>query len=144
MLLSRYGWFMALAAILASGVSGSVRADEGKEKKVAQVAHIHLSGDFEERAPAADPFGGAQGENFRTRLERLKKAAGDKEIKALLLEIDGLALGWGKVEELTRAITEVRKSGKKVYAYLEQGNARDYLVALACDEVCIPEAGWLM
>jgi protease-4 len=144
MLLSRNSWSLALAGVLALGLSGSVRADEGTEKKVAQVAHIHLSGDLEERAPAADAFGGALGESFRTKLDRLKRAAADKEIKALVLEIDGLALGWGKVEELTRAIKEFRQSGKKVCAYLEQGNARDYLVSLACDEVCIPEAGWLM
>src|SRR5262249_37565765 len=43
-----------------------------------------------------------------------------------------------------RAIADVRKSGKKVFAYLESGNTKDYLVALACDEICLPESDWLM
>ncbi len=34
--------------------------------------------------------------------------------------------------------------GKKAFAYLEAGAAKDYLLGLACDEVCMPESGWLM
>src|SRR5262249_14485875 len=32
----------------------------------------------------------------------------------------------------------------KVYAYVESGATRDYLLGLACDEVCMPEPAWLM
>ncbi len=84
------------------------------------------------------------GETFRDKLERIKKASTDKEISALLLEINGVATGWGKLNELTQAITAFRASGKKVYAHVESGATKDYLLALACDEVCLPESTWLM
>src|SRR5262249_46170515 len=68
----------------------------------------------------------------------------DSGVQALFLELDGLAIGWGKLDELRRAIADFRASGKKAYAYLESGETKDYLVALACDEAGMPESGWLM
>jgi len=146
MLFRHNGYLPLLTALLACCVALPVRADEEKkaDKKVSQIAHIKLSGSLEERPPGSDPFTGSIGENFRTKIDRIKKAAADKEIKALYLEIDGLTIGWGKVEELTQALTAFRQSGKKAYAYVEEGATKDYLVGLACDEVCLPEASWLM
>ncbi len=60
------------------------------------------------------------------------------------MQIDGLSIGWAKIDELSRAIADFRKAGKKVFAYLEAGSTKDYLLGLACDEVCLPESGWLM
>src|SRR5262249_30462102 len=56
----------------------------------------------------------------------------------------GAGIGWGKLDELRRPIADYRKSGKKVYAYLEAGDSHDYLAALACDQMFMPESGSLM
>jgi protease-4 len=108
------------------------------------VAHIRLAGGLDEAPAGEDPLFGHMGENLRAKLERIKKAKDDKAVKALYLEIDGLGLGWGKLDELRRAVLDFRKSGKKVFAYLEGGEPKDYLLALACDEVAMPEPAWLM
>jgi protease IV len=134
---------VALAGVLVFCVPTAQAAEE-KDDKAVRAAHIKLSGDLEERPPSADPLTGSLSESFHTKLDRLRKAKNDKEIKALFLEIDGLSAGWGKIDELTRAITDVRASGKKVYAYLESGAAKDYATALSCDVIVLPEAGWLM
>ena len=99
---------------------------------------------MDEKAPAADNLFGSVGETFETRLGRIRKAGADKAVSALLLEIDGPALGWGKMHELTRAIADFRATGKKVYAYIDGGANADYMIALACDDVCVPDAAWLM
>src|SRR5262245_10995282 len=80
------------------------------------VAHIRLAGDLDEAPAAEDPLFGHTGENLRAKLERIKKARDDKSVKALYLEIDGLAAGWGKLDELRRAVADFRKSGKKAFA----------------------------
>ncbi|MFO0880528.1 MAG: signal peptide peptidase SppA [Gemmataceae bacterium] len=113
-------------------------------KKTVTLAHIKLSGGFDEKAPTVDPLLGQLGETFKQKIDRLKKARDDKDIQAVLLEINGAGLGWGKLHELTRAIASVRSAGKKVYAHIESGNRGDYLLALAADDVCLPEASWLM
>jgi protease-4 len=116
----------------------------GAEPAPVTVAHIRLTGDLDEAPAAEDPLFGHGGENFRAKLERIRKARDDKEVKGLYLEIDGLAAGWGKLDELRRAIADFRKTGKKTFAYLQEGEPKDYLLALACDEVVMPEPAWLM
>jgi protease-4 len=112
--------------------------------KPSKIAHIKLSGSMEEKAPTVDPLLGNIGETFRDKLERIRKAGTDKEIAAVLLEINGVSAGWGKLNDLGQAIASVRAAGKKVFAHVEGGSSRDYLLALACDEVCMPESTWLM
>jgi protease-4 len=133
--------FWILSVVL--GVALTALPLRAAEDTTVRVAHIKLSGSLGESPPTADPlFGG--GENFKSKLDRIKKAAKDDKINALYLHLDGLHVGWAKIDELSRAIADFRKSGKKAFAYLEAGDTKDYLLALSCDEVCLPESGWLM
>lgn len=134
-------------AALGLALCPALRADDAKEKAPARsvrLAHIKLSGSMDEKPPQVDPLLGPLGETFKGRIDRIRKARGDREVDALLLEINGLSVGWGKLHELSRAIDHFRTSGKKVYAYVESGESRDFLLALSCDQVCLPEATWLM
>ncbi|HLX61484.1 MAG TPA: signal peptide peptidase SppA [Planctomycetota bacterium] len=138
-MLIRRVFFLAALSILA-GVAFA--ADEAK---TATIAHIKLSGSLDETPVPEDPiFGGVGAENFRIKLDRIKKAKNDPAIQALYLQLDGISTRWGKLDELRRAIADFRKSGKKTYAYLSSGDSHDYLVAVACDEIVAPESGWLM
>jgi protease-4 len=140
MLFRRYGCWTLLALLGAAAAALPARAAE----KTVSLAHIKLSGSLNESPPSSDPLFGGGGENFKSKLDRIKKARKDPAIQALYLQIDGLGIGWAKLDELSRAVADFRNAGKKVYAYLEAGNAKDYLLGLACDEVCAPESGWLM
>jgi len=140
MLFRRYGCWTLLAVLGVASTSLPIRAADA----TVSLAHIKLSGSLDESPPSADPLFGGAGENFKSKLDRIKKARKDPAIGGLYLQIDGLGIGWAKVDELSRVIADFRKSGKKVFAYLDGGSAKDYLVALACDEVCLPESGWLM
>lgn len=120
-------------------------AKKAEEKPdVATLAHIKLSGALDETPVSVDPLFGSSQENFKSKLDRIKKAKDDAKVQGLYLQMDGVAIGRGKLHELRHAIADFRKSGKKAYAYMEAGSTADYLVALACDEVCLPESGWLM
>ncbi|HVS39617.1 MAG TPA: signal peptide peptidase SppA [Gemmataceae bacterium] len=133
---------LALIALIAlTPMTARLRA---ADDSTPAVAHIKLTGDLDEAPVAADSLLGGSSENFKSKLDRIKKAAKDDNVKALYLEIDDLGVGWGKMDELARAIAEFRKTGKKVFAYIEGGEAKDYLLATSCDEICEPESGWLM
>lgn len=132
-----------LTAVLFAGslVAGqAVAADTSP----VQIAHIRLTGDLDETPQSDDPLFGKIGDNFKSKLDTIRKAQKDDKVKALYLHLDGLAVGWGKLDELRRALADVRKAGKKTFAYLEAGEAKDYLLALSCDQVCMPESGGLM
>jgi protease-4 len=136
-----HSWLLfALTPLLIAGPARA--ADDPPAAPV--VAHIKISGSLEEAPAPADPLFGGALENFKAKLDRLRKARKDAAVKAIYLQIDEPRLGWGKLDELTREIAQCRQAGKKVFAYLEAGSPSDYYLALACDEICLPEAGWLM
>jgi protease IV len=118
--------------------------DDVKTAPVPQIAHIRLAGALDEAPVAPDPLFGGSSENFRMKLERIRKAQSDKNIQGLVIHLDGLQIGFAKMEELRKVIAEFRKSGKKVFTYMESGEAKDYLVACESDSVCMPAPGWLM
>jgi protease-4 len=142
----------ALAVLLAAPALVLADGDTPKKSKKTKdadkdaivVAHIRLSGDLDETPTAADPFFGNSSECFRSKLDRLAKATADANVKAVVLQLDDLQIGWGKLDELRKAIAGVRGSGKKVYAFLESADAKSLLTALACDEVGMPEGGEVM
>ncbi|MFN4260563.1 MAG: signal peptide peptidase SppA [Gemmataceae bacterium] len=140
MLSHRASWFVPVLIVGFIGTPTATRADD----KSATVAHIRLTGSLDETPIAADPLFGISPENFQTKLDRLRQARKDAKVQAVYLELDGLSVGWGKLDELSRAVADCRAAGKKVYAYLEAGNSMDYLVAVNCDDICMPEAGWLL
>ena len=133
---------LPLLAVFALFVSSAALPAE--EPKPVTLAHVKLAGSMDEGPVADDPLFGASAENFKAKLDRIRKAKDDSAVGGLFLQLDGIEASWGKVDELRRAVADFRKSGKKAIAYLEAGELPDYLVALACDQVCMPESGWLM
>jgi protease-4 len=142
MLVRRYLCLAAAAGALLAAFAVPLRAAE--QRSTATVAHIKLHGDLDEAPVSTEPLFGPPPENFKSKLDRIKKAKGDTNVDCLYLQLDGVAIGWGKLDELRHALADFRSGGKKVYAYLETGDSKDYLLATACDEICLPEAGWLM
>lgn len=68
-------------------------------------------------------------------LRALDRAAKDPNIEAVLLELDGIDMGWAKSEELRDKLIEIGEKGKKVIAYIEGGEDQDYALATAADEI---------
>ena len=92
------------------------------------IAHIKLSGEFDEATPDADPIFGGHSENLKAKIERIRKAKRTRTSRRCICRSTGLEIGWGKLDELTEAIADFRKSGKKVFAYIESGDRADYLL----------------
>ena len=115
---------------------------ETKRDKV-RLALLVLKDSLPESAGQMGPFGEI-GLDLREAINRLEKAAKDKSIAGVVLDIQNPAIGRGKIEELRGAIARFREAGKKVYAMLESAMPADYLVACACDEIVMPEGGMML
>ena len=115
-----------------------------EKTKPTSIAHIRISGSLGEGVAIAEPLFSSMQETLKDKIDRIKKASTDTTVKGLLLEIDGVDVGWGKLDELTEALNNFKKSGKKIYTYLESGEMKDYLLALSSDKIILPESGWLM
>ena len=73
----------------------------------------------------------------------LRHAATDPRIVALVLHIDGMEWGWGKVAEIRDAVAQFRRTGKPVYAALSGGGEHEYLLASAADTIASPPLAML-
>lgn len=105
-----------------------------------RLAVLTLKDTLPESTGEIGPFAETQ-INLREVVSRLERAAKDKTIAGMVLDIRNPQIGRGKVEELRGAIAQFRASGKKAFAMLETAMPADYLVACACDEIVMPESG---
>src|SRR5262249_19612222 len=98
---------------------------------------LRLSGDIPEKPPLDLPaiLGGKDTPTITDIYLMLRKAAADPNIRALVVEPDGLSVGWAKLEELRSDIEQFHKSGKPVFAYLRNPSSREYYVALPADRI---------
>lgn len=74
---------------------------------------------------------------YRT-VRGLKHAATDPHVAALVLHIDEVDWGWGKLAEVRDALLEFRNSGKPVYASLAGGGDSEYFLASGARWIAMP------
>jgi protease-4 len=77
--------------------------------------------------------------------ENLRKAKVDSRVRCVLIRLGELGGEWAKASEIRDAILDFRRSGKKVYAYIEEAPEfdKEYYLATACDRIILQPLGWL-
>jgi protease-4 len=107
--------------------------------------------DSPEHATSNDPLASALSNDktpslsLHRLLKAIQKAGKDDRIRGILLtgsfEPSDFGTGYACLKEVREAIIEFKKSGKKVYAYLEAPTTRDYYVASAASEITMNPYG---
>ena len=97
---------------------------------------LRLNGNLAETEP-----GGVLGQfieappTVRGIVELLRKAKTDKRITSIIVKPFGAGALWGKVQEVRDAVSDFRRSGKPIVAYLEYGGEQEFYLATACDKI---------
>ncbi len=108
---------------------------------------LNLSGSLPEYIPPPPrwqkwlPFdlpGAASGLSFSGLRNILDQIAGDPRPLGVVLNLDGLDVGWAQAQSLRDAISRLRKGGKKIIAYAGEYGALNYFIAAAADTVIAP------
>ncbi|HEX8720267.1 MAG TPA: signal peptide peptidase SppA [Pyrinomonadaceae bacterium] len=97
--------------------------------------------DFTSADEFSSRFLGADPNSLSNLLLQLRKAKADGRVGAVLLDIGMLGAGWAKSDEIREAVSDFRKSGKPIYAYMEFGSDKEYYVATAAERVYVPPIG---
>ncbi len=74
-------------------------------------------------------------------LEILNRASQDRRVRALVLTVENLSAGWGRLSTLRRSIAEFRRSGKPALCFMQNGGNAEYYLAAACDQIFMAPAG---
>src|SRR5689334_19322433 len=138
---SHRGWIVALIVVF--GLAGAGLVTLGlllSEKKVQVKPATTLVLDFRDELLEDMPAGARSRLFYKEtptlwdHLRALDHAAKDPHVEAVLLELDGIDMGWAKSEELRDKLLELQEKGKKVVAYIESGEDQDYFLASSADE----------
>lgn len=137
--------FFLLAAIVA-GVSSS------SEKKATIESNSVLKLDLNYAVPEQtvnNPFAAFDFQTFKPKkatglteiCDALKKAATDKNIKGIYIELGVNTNGLATLEVLRDQIKEFKKSGKFVYAYGETVSQKSYYLSTVADKIFLNPSG---
>ncbi|TWT47312.1 signal peptide peptidase SppA [Botrimarina hoheduenensis] len=131
------------SAAASSASSPKPDAKPAVTPKKVRYAQFVLKGAFPESPGGSGPFSELS-VTLRKLIVRMDDAATDKTIDGVALELRDATLGRGQVNELRQAIGRIRAAGKPVVAEMEVGSSATYLIASACDEIVMPESGFLV
>ena len=136
-------WLLCFSSVGAAPPAKKAKATAAKAVKKTVVVVQTIEGEYAEGPTSPGVFGDMK-PSLATLVQRLDAAAADKDVAAVWLKIDDLAIGRAKVYELRGAIARLRKAHKPVYAELTTADARQYMLASACDRVVMPPPGVLL
>jgi protease IV len=130
-----------------AGTAAQAAQDEpaGKEKERSVVAVFRLDGPLTE-VPADETFAmfGATGDSLKDLVARLRKAADDSAVKAVVLLPGSVALGLGQVEELRAAVSLIRSRSKEVYVHADSLMTAQYVLACGASRIAVVPTGLVM
>jgi protease-4 len=87
--------------------------------------------------------GGGQPKDFYEFLGKIDGLAAAEAQHILLDLTHGMSFNLAQLAEMDRAIQRLRKSGKKLWAYLEGANSAAYQLAAGCDRILMADLGIL-
>ena len=106
---------------------------------------MELNGTLLEEKPRMTLFSSTRGRTVTSFILQLDDYAERKDLAGVVLYIKNLTGGPAQFQELRNALLRFRESGKKVYAYMDNGGNSQYYLASAADKVFMNPAGslWL-
>lgn len=140
-----WGAFLALLVMILLPIVALMSAGGSKGVHVPEHATLlqPLSGEIRDYPieMVTSPFNDTEGRSQTEILSNLAKAAVDRRIERVVLDMGPLGAGFSKCEELRAAIHRVRKAGKPVIAWVDILEPKGYSVAVACDSIVMIPGG---
>ena len=76
-------------------------------------------------------------------LSAISKAKTNDQIKGIYIDVKTLSAGFSSIEEIRNALIEFKKSGKKVYAYGDTYDQREYYICSVADKIFMNPQGMI-
>ncbi len=117
--------------------------DETKQEVAARTVPVFtFNGAILESPVVQDPFFGSLGaEPLKDLVARLEQARDDDEVAAVVLLLGSPSLGFGQLEEINRAVREIKLAGKPVYAHADSLSFGKLALASAASRISVTPVG---
>jgi protease-4 len=134
--------FTLVAGSLLPATSAAVAADKDKKSDKPTVAVFRLDGTVSEEPKSDDlGFGGDKGVSLKELVERMNKAAGDENVKAVVMFAEGGTIGTAQREEIRQAMAKLRAAGKTIYAHADSLHMGDYALLSGASRLSVVPTG---
>ena len=129
MLRSRVCKHVSAAMLTLALSAGFVRAEDKKAGDPV-IPVFRLSGTVSEAGGGDDAFSfsGETPTTLRDLVAKLKQAAGDPSVKAVVLFADDAGFGNAQIEELRQAMEKLQKAGKPIYSHSDSMDMKSYVL----------------
>ncbi|MGE5342432.1 MAG: signal peptide peptidase SppA [Candidatus Omnitrophota bacterium] len=127
-----------LIILLALG-AGYMYLQLNREPDIPQ--HAFLQIDLSGYIPDIDMAMISKKVSFNDLWYHIERAKIDSRIKGIILRISYMNTGFARLDDIGRVINDFKRSGKKVYAFLEGGGIDEYYIASFADKVCLFKGG---
>ncbi len=110
---------------------------------------LFLSGEIQEKADLdllSTLFTGSSPLSMYDIWTNFQKAKIDPRVDMIVLRLGPMLCDWAKAQEIRDLVLDFRKSGKKVYAYIDEALDfdKEYFLATACDKIILHPEGILV
>lgn len=123
------------------------RAALGKEEETKQIAYFKIKGPLAETPVNMPPlFGSDPPMSLKGLLERFKEARQDKNVVAVLIDLQNAALGLGQLEEVHEALRKFAAVDKPVFMHADSLSTVTYAAATGASHISVVPTGdvWLL
>jgi protease-4 len=136
---------LALGLAWAPAAFGQSAKKDAKEAPKPVIAVFSLGAPVLE-APMGDDllFGSAGGVPLKDLVARMKKARDDKNVKAVVLLMEGVGFSLAQAEELRQVLDQIRTSGKEIHAHFDVLTTRGYALASGASKISMVPTGMVM
>ncbi len=109
------------------------------------IAVFSLNGPILEKPVSEDlPFMTVGGESLKSLTGRMKKAADDKNVKAVVVLLGNTGFGYGQLQEMRQAMDHIKKSGKRIYSHADYLSQGSYAFLSGASELSVVPTGHIM
>jgi protease-4 len=126
-------------------IMARINARKAAVDKLLKVAHFDLSQPILEKSPEFTLFGDSQLITIQNLVDRLHRARDDKGLRAVLVTFSAdTGFNMAQAGEIRSALDELRKAGKRTFAYADGYDTATYLAASGATDVCLLQGGEIM
>jgi protease-4 len=150
-LLLAMGMLAVLPLLGAADPPATEKKVEKKETKTAntekpRIAVFRLAGPVGEQSEEELFSLSTSGVTLKDLVARMRKAAEDESVKAVVVLVEGGSIGLAQTEEVRQAMKRLRKAGKEVYAHSDSLSMREYTLLCGASRLSVvPTADlWVM
>ncbi len=134
-------WAVAATAFAQFGFTTTDFTGESSSK----IAHIKFEPLIETPVKMIPLFGDKPPQSMKGMLRRLDKALKDPSVKAVIVDVNQMGMGFAQMRELHRTISDFKALDKRVYVHADFLTTGKYALATAADHISITPTGevWL-